>query len=91
MVHGLIVPVAALAAVLLLSTSAAPVGGDGNPGTGAKGSAMAATDYQVSPGTKVRPGVPPPLTQHSRTVRHADGTYTTTIYPGSVNYRTAAG
>jgi RHS repeat-associated protein len=35
--------------------------------------------------------VPQPLTRNSRTVRHANGSYTTTIYPGSVNYRTAAG
>lgn len=37
-----------------------------------------------------RAGVPQPLTRNSRTVRHANGSYTTTIFPGSVNYRTAA-
>ncbi len=36
-------------------------------------------------------GVPQPLTRDSRTVRHANGRYTTTIYPGSVNYRTPSG
>ena len=36
-------------------------------------------------------GVPQPLTRDSRTVRHANGSYTTTIFPDPVNYRTAAG
>src|SRR5262245_21896625 len=36
-------------------------------------------------------GVRQPMTRFSRTVRHANGRYTTTIYPGPVNYRTAAG
>ncbi len=36
-------------------------------------------------------GLAQPLTRNSRTVRHANGSYTTTIFPGPVNYRTAAG
>src|SRR6266702_5022537 len=34
-------------------------------------------------------GLAQPLTRNSRTVRHANGSYTTTIFPGPVNYRTA--
>jgi hypothetical protein len=36
-------------------------------------------------------GAPQPRTRTSRTVRHANGSYTTTIYPRPVNYWTATG
>jgi RHS repeat-associated protein len=44
----------------------------------------------VHPGGPAKARVPAP-TRTSRTVRRADGRYTTTIYPHSVNYRTAGG
>src|SRR6266496_3861338 len=68
-----------------LSLLADPLGRAG----AAAGSPSGARRAAPSAGRRV--GVPQPLTRDSRTVRHANGRYTTTIYPGSVNYRTPSG
>src|SRR5260370_19472260 len=83
------VPAAAVVAIGVVSLPGGAAVGDHDP-LGRAGAAAGPPAHRAQPATS-RPGVPQPLTRNSRTVRRANGSYTTTIYPDSVNYRTAAG
>ena len=89
----LAVPIAVVTAVGVLSVPAkgGPITNRERPARGSAAASPASGKHAASASAKSRVGVPPPLTRNSRTVRHTNGSYTTTIYPGSVNYRNAAG
>jgi RHS repeat-associated protein len=90
LVRWLAVPTAVAAAVGVASLPARAAVTDHDRGRHA--GARAAPAARGAPAGKIPArGVPQPLTRTSRTVRHANGSYTTTIYPGPVNYRTATG
>src|SRR5215472_14192562 len=85
--RGLVVGavVTVTAALTAPAAAAAVVPGRG----GVPGHAAAAAPYVYKTRhVGRRAGVPLPMTRDSRTVRHANGRYTTTIYPGPVNYHT---
>jgi hypothetical protein len=84
----LAVPIAVVTAVGVLSVPAkgGPITNRERPARGSAGTSPSSAKPAVA-----KSHVPPPLTRNSRTVRHANGSYTTTIYPGSVNYQSAAG
>ncbi len=73
----------AVTAVLVMAGLAVGPGGFGRPPAPARSHSPARAGG--------RAGVPQPMTRDSRTVRHANGSYTTTVYPGPVNYHTASG
>src|SRR5215475_6660764 len=90
MARWLAVPVAAaMATGMLALPSGAAVTAPAPDGLGDFG-AQPFGAHRAAP-AKSRAWVPQPLTRNSRTVRHANGSYTTTIFPAPVNYRTAAG
>src|SRR6266404_7352687 len=84
------VPAAAVVAIGVVSLPAGAAVTDHNP-VGQAGVAAGPPAHRARPATTAVSGLPQPLTRNSRTVRRANGSYTTTIYPDSVNYRTAAG
>ena len=87
----LAVPVAAAAAIGVVGVPAGAAVTDHNPVGRAGAAAGLPPAHGAGPAKAAVSGLPQPLTRNSRTVRHANGSYTTTIYPGPVNYRTAAG
>jgi RHS repeat-associated protein len=89
LVRRLAAPIAVVTVVGVLSVPARG-GSISNHARPARGSAGTTPASGTAPAA-ARGHVPPPLTRNSRTVRHANGSYTTTVYPGSVNYRNAAG
>jgi RHS repeat-associated protein len=91
LVRRLAVPIAVVTAVGVLSVPAKgrSITNHERPARGSAGASPASGKHGAP--TAAKGHVPPPLTRNSRTVRHANGSYTTTIYPGSVNYRTGAG
>src|SRR6266545_848295 len=91
-VRWLAIPVTAATAVGVLAVPAGARVADHDP-LGRAGAAAGSPSgaRRAAPSAGRRVGVPQPLTRDSRTVRHANGRYTTTIYPGSVNYRTPSG
>src|SRR6266702_7596559 len=87
-------PVAVVAAAgaltgLAASSAGAAVALPGPDGPGGVGIRAAGGDKAAA--QRSRAGVPAPFTRDSRTVRHANGSYTTTIYPHPAFYHTAAG
>src|SRR6266851_4169686 len=89
LVRWLVVPVAVATAAGLLASPAAAAVRDLSPdGPGGAAGRLPLGAHQAA-GSRV--GVPQPFTRDSRSVRHANGSYTTTVFPGPVNYRTAAG
>src|SRR5713101_5813510 len=91
LVRWLAVPVAVATAAGLLAAPAAAAVRDFRPdGPGGAAGRLRLGAHQAA-AAKSRVGVPQPFTRDSRTVRHANGSYTTTVFPGPVNYRTAAG
>jgi RHS repeat-associated protein len=88
LVRRLAVPIAVVTAVGVLSV---PARGGSISNHERPARASAGTSPSSARPAVAKSHVPPPLTRNSRTVRHANGSYTTTIYPGSVNYRNAAG
>src|SRR5258708_5652262 len=90
LVRWLAVPVAAAAAAGLLASPAAAAVRDFRPG-GPGGAAAPMPSGAHKAAAVSRVGVPQPFTRDSRTVRHANGSYTTTVFPGPVNYQPPAG
>ncbi len=92
LVRWLAVPVAVATAAGLLASPAAAAVRDLSPdGPGGTAARLPLGAHQAAAAANSRVGVPKPFTRDSRTVRHANGSYTTTVFPGPVNYRTAAG
>jgi RHS repeat-associated protein len=92
LVRWLAVPVAAATAASLLTLPAAAAVRELSPdGPGGAAARLPSGAHQAAAAMGSRAGVPQPFTTDSRTVRHANGSYTTTIFPGSVNYRAAGG
>src|SRR6266702_8339032 len=70
----------------LLASSAGAAVAVPNP-DGPGGVVLRASSAHKTGAPRSRVGVPAPFTRDSRTVRHANGSYTTTIYPHPAFYR----